>query len=72
MPTSTNPAWYAHCWIFDLFQFGKPTTGLGVKLGMPTAQLTEPSKDTDIYKFSRVISVAENRTSYEVTFRRRP
>jgi len=31
MPIWTKPAWYAHCWIF----------GLGVKLVMPTAQLTE-------------------------------
>ena len=42
MPTRTKPAWYAHCWMFCLSQFGMPTTGLGVKLGMPTAQLTEP------------------------------
>jgi len=72
MPTWTKPAWYAHCWMFGLFQFGKPTTGLGVKLGMPTAQRTEPSKDTGIYKFSRIFSLVENRTSYEVMFRRRP
>ena len=72
MPTWTKPAWYAHCWMFGLFQFGKPTTGLGVKLGMPTAQRTEPSKDTCIYKFSRIFSLVENRTSYEVMFRRRP
>jgi len=72
MPTWTKPAWYAHCWMFCLRQFVMPTTGLGVKLGLPTAQLTEPSKDTGIYKFSRVFSLVENRTSYEVTFRRRP
>jgi len=29
MPIWTKSAWYAHCWIFGLFQFGKPTTGLG-------------------------------------------
>jgi len=58
--------------MFCLSQFGMPTTGLGAKLGMPTAQLPEPSKDTGIYKFSHVFSLVENRTSYEVTFRRRP
>jgi len=57
MPTWTKPAWYAPCWIFGLFQFGMPTAGSGVKLGMPTAQLTEPSKDTCIYKFSRAFSL---------------
>jgi len=35
-----------------------PTTGLGVKLGMPTAQLTDPGKDTCICQFSRVFSLA--------------
>ena len=70
MPTWTKPAWYAHCWMFCLSQFGMPTTGSGVKLGMPTAQLTGPSKDTGICKFSRVFSLVENRTSYEVTFHR--
>jgi len=49
MPTWIKPAWHAHCWIFGLFQFGKPTTGLGVKLGMPTAQLTERGARTGIY-----------------------
>jgi len=58
--------------MFCLSQFGMPTTGLGVKLGMPTGQLTEHSKDTGMYKISRVFSLVENRTSYEVTFRRRP
>jgi len=53
MATWTKAAWYAHCWIFGLFQFGKPTTGLGVKLGMPTAQLTERSARTGIYIQSR-------------------
>jgi len=53
MPTWTKPAWYARCWIFGLFQFGKPTTGLGVKLGMPTAQLTERGARTGIYTQSR-------------------
>jgi len=57
MPTWTNPAWYAHCWIFCLSQFGMPTTGLGVKLGMHTAQLTERSKDTCKYKLSRAFSL---------------
>jgi len=71
MSTWTEPAWYAHCWMFCLSQFGMPTTGLGVKLGMPTAQLIKPSKDTGIYEFSRAFSLAENRTSYEVTFPRR-
>jgi len=53
MPTWTKPAWYAHCWIFRLFQFDKPTTGLGVKLGMPTAQLTERGASTGVYTQSR-------------------
>ena len=63
MPTWTKPAWYAPCWMFCLSQFGMPTTGLGVKLGMPSAQLTEPIKDTSIYKFSRAFSLATRMTS---------
>ena len=49
MPIRTKPAWYAHCWMFCLGQFGMPTTGLGMKLGMPTAQLTERGARTGIY-----------------------
>ena len=43
--------------MFCLSQFGMPTTGLGVKLGMPSAQLTDPGKDTGTYKFSRAFSL---------------
>jgi len=35
--------------MFCLGQFGMPTTGLGMKLGMPTAQLTERGARTGIY-----------------------
>jgi len=35
--------------MFCLSQFGMPTTGLGVKLGMPTAQLTERGARAGIY-----------------------
>ena len=49
MPTRTKPAWYAHCWIFCLSQFGKPTTGSGVKPGMPTAQLIQAWQFHSLY-----------------------
>jgi len=35
-----------------------PTTGLGVELECPLAQLTAPGKDTCIWQFSRVFSLA--------------
>ena len=35
-----------------------PTTGLGVELECPLAQLTAPGKDTCICQFSRVFSLA--------------
>ena len=57
MPTRTKPAWYAHCWMFCLSQFGMPATGLGVKLGMLTAQLTERGARTGIYTQSRTSSL---------------
>jgi len=40
--------------MFCLSQFGMPTTGLGVKLGMPTVQLTERGARTGIYTQSRI------------------
>jgi len=57
MPTRTKSAWRAHCWIFCLSQFGMPTTGLGVKLGI-CPLLTKPGKDTCICQFSRVFTLA--------------
>jgi len=48
MLTRTKPDWYAHSWIFYLSQFGMPTTVLGVKFGVPTAQLTGCGKSTGI------------------------
>jgi len=55
MPIWTKPAWYAHCWIF----------GLGVKLVMPTAQLTERGARTGIYiqsapRFSSLIGYSDD------------
>jgi len=54
MSAWTKPAWYAHCWIFCLSQFGMPTTGLGVKLGMLSAQLTGCGERTGIYIPDRI------------------
>jgi len=57
MPTRTKPAWYAHCWMFCLSQLECPLTGLGVELECTLAQLTDPGKDTGLYKFSRAFSL---------------
>ena len=56
------------CPLLDILpkSFGIPTTGSGVELGIPTAQLNKPGKGTGIYQFSRVFSLVENRTSHGV------